>query len=102
MLGTGFRQLFTGARANITDRVGVFRASLEELTGQRRDPRHVPRDDDDLRDLVDIRLGQTRRDCTFAPASGDITGFDAIAKFGRPHKFIPRLTFSPFISLDAE
>ena len=44
MLGAGFRQLVTGMRTNIENRVGVFRASLEELTGQRRDPGNIPRD----------------------------------------------------------
>ena len=52
MLGAGFRQLFAGARANIADWVGVLRAALEELSGQRRDARHVPRDDDDLGTLL--------------------------------------------------
>jgi hypothetical protein len=96
MLGGGFRQLVTGARTNIANRVGVFRPSLEELTGQRRDSGNVPRDDDDLRDSVYVRLGQASRDRTFTPAACDITGVDTIAKFRRPHKIIPRLMFLRF------
>jgi len=58
MLGAGFRQLVTGARANIANGVRVFRAPLEELAGQRRDPGDVACDDDDLRDGVYITLSQ--------------------------------------------
>jgi hypothetical protein len=99
MLGAGFRQLVTGTRTYIANRIGVFRAAFEELSGQGRDPRNISRDDDDLGDFVYIMLGQACRDRTFAAAPRDITGFDAIAKFRRPHTIIPRLTFSPTIPL---
>jgi len=81
----GFGKLLAGACADVTQWIRVFRTALKELSCESRDPRAVACYHYCRRDHVDIALRQRRRYQTFTTASCDVTRFQAIAKFRRPH-----------------
>jgi hypothetical protein len=88
MLVARFGELFAGAGADVTERIGILRTALEQLSCQSRDPRTVARYDYRGRDDVHIALRKSRRYQTLTPAPRGITCFYAIAKFWWPHTSI--------------